>query len=415
MLALPLAFSLVACGDGEDTDTQTAEDSKDSVVEPDVPASLTIGGADISEFKIIYAENPMKATYDKYSELVTQDTEYDKQSAERLAELIADTYGAELEVLKDTDTPKGEREINVGNTNRGLKATVNGSLVSDKDYIIKEANGSLAICGKTYGATWHAVEGFMAYCAESDTPAVSVASGFVKSGKADMLVVGCIGDSLTNGSSSEQGDAQGNIPRSDSQLRREIVSYPAVLGRIMWKTMSVYNYGLGGRTMTENFVWADGSGDHAWNVCQYYQPCMDNAANIDLALVMLGTNDASSYRMEQAGYRFGSAYKEKFIESCGNIVNDLKAKNADVTVLLLNCPYAYNEFESNMSRYIRKYQQSAAEQLGLDLVDVYSVTKTMDNSYYPDSLHPSDKGYTMLAEGINKLIAPTVEKLLSDN
>ena len=58
MLTLVMSMGLAACGDVKDTDTdiETGTDidtGADTVIESDAQPSLTIGGADISEFKII--------------------------------------------------------------------------------------------------------------------------------------------------------------------------------------------------------------------------------------------------------------------------------------------------------------------------------------------------------------------------
>ena len=221
--------------------------------------TLTLGGVDISSYKIIYSENPLKAKYESspYNKVVMQDTEYDRQTAENLAVLIERYFGVSLPVLKDTDTSTSTYEINVGNTNRGLKASVSSYLKGDKSYVIKESGGKLIICGASYGATWQAAEAFIEYCLSLGTDTVALSKNFVKSGEANMLIVGCIGDSLTKGSGSAQGNSQGNIDTQYDSDRRNIASYPAALQRIAWKQMVVYNYGLGSRTMADNFMWDD--------------------------------------------------------------------------------------------------------------------------------------------------------------
>ncbi len=415
VLAGVLLLSLVACAPTDEQPPATNDDGG-QIPEGDpvivTPTSLKINGADISEYTIVYAYNPDRAEYAKYPTLVTQDTEYDKQTAENLAALIKTHFGATVSVVRDEDQAAGAKEIIIGNTNRGLVENTLSAFTSDKDYAVKENSGKVVICGKTYGATWHAAEDFIADVLKQNAVVANVNTGYSLKAKANMIVVGCIGDSITNGSASGSSTSITN-----TATRRKIVSYPAVLQRLEWKNMVVYNYGQGSRTMTENFVWADKEpGDHAWNKSIYYQPCMDNASNIDLALIMLGTNDANENRANSTGYVFGtSKYEKAFINSCKNIVEDLREKNPNVKVALLNCPYAPgHSFEFNMEMYIRKYQKKAAEQIGIPLLDVYSYTKnSMAVADFPDLCHPSDTGYTKLAKGINGLIKPIVDELLT--
>ena len=398
-------------GTGDDTTTTPPADGGEEEPQPQktIPTALKINGADISEYTIVYAYNPNRAEYAKYPTLVTQDTEYDKQTAENLAALIKTHFGATVGVVRDGEQSATAKEIIIGSTNRGLVEGTLGSFTSDKDYSIRENSGKIVICGKTYGATWHAAEDFITAALAQDAEVATIASGYNVRAKANMLVVGCIGDSLTNGSK-----PSGYTSSVSDSVRRDIVAYPAVLQRIAWKDMVVYNYGLGGRTMIENFVWTDGSGNHGWTSCQYYQPCMQNAVNIDLALIMLGTNDSNRDRATAAGYNFGtSSYKNVFIASCKSIVDQLKVKNPNMRIALLNCPIAFNAFESDMMTCIRPYQRSAAQQLGLDFLDMYTATmKNTTSSEYPDGLHPNDEGYTKYAIIINGLIDPIVKEML---
>ena len=395
--------------DNGNTDNGDADDGEGEVI---IPTSLKINSSDISEYTIIYAYNPDRDLYAKYSTLVTQDTEYDKQTAENLAALIKQHFGVTVPVKRDGEQIQGGKEIIIGSTDRGLVESVMNGFSSVKDYNVRETNGNIVICGASYGATWHAAEDFISDVLAQNSDTAKVGTGYKLAAKAKMLVVGCIGDSLTNGSAS---GSSSSITNTDT--RRKIVSYPAVLQRLEWKDMVVYNYGQGSRTMTENFIWQDKEpGDHAWNKSIYYEPCMQNAANIDLALIMLGTNDANENRANLTGYAFGtSKYKNAFIQSCQNIVNDLRAKNPNMSVALLNCPEAPgHSFEMNMQLYIRTYQKAAAEKIGIPLLDMYSYThENMTIADFPDNCHPSDAGYTKFAIGIDQLIKPIVDELLA--
>ena len=402
--------------DAGNTDNGNSDDGNSDVGDTDdggddkiIPTSLKINSSDISEYTIIYAYNPQRSTYAKYSSLVTQDTEYDKQTAENLAALIKQHFGVTVPVKRDGEQIQGGKEIIIGSTDRGLVDSVMNGFSSVKDYNVRETNGNIVICGASYGATWHAAEDFMSAILAQNKQTAKISSGYMLTAKANMLVVGCIGDSLTNGS--KPSNYTSSV--SDS-IRRDIVSYPAVLQRLAWKDMVVYNYGLGGRTMIENFVWTDGSGNHGWTSCQYYEPCMQNAPNIDLALLMLGTNDSNQTRAEAAGYNFGTtSYKNTFIAGCKSIVDQLRAKNPNMKIALLSCPVAFNDFETNMMVYIRPYQKAAAQQLDLVYLDMYKATKENTSvSDYPDGLHPNDAGYTTYAELILGLVTPTVDAML---
>ncbi len=421
MLALILAFSLVACNDTATppVDDGGADNGTDNgAPQKTVPTSLKINGVDISEYRIVYAKNPDAYKYTMAKSIVTQNTEYDEQTAKNLAALIKTHFGAELDVVKDSKTAVA-KEIIIGSTARGLEgdALTAFNAENDKDICVMEKDGKLYIVGASYGATWQAVEKFIDKCLATEVESLNIEGGYSFKTTADLLVVGCIGDSLTFGTKSTSNYTS-NI---DDGIRSDIVPYPAVLQRIAWKTMTVYNYGKGGRTMTENHMWDDdGNGsldsDRAWIKTAEHTACMKNAKNFDLVLIMLGTNDANYNRSIKAGYTFelGGDYEAAFINGCRKIVNELKVKNPDVRIALLNCPIAFRaDVEDYAAGYIRKYQEKAAAQLGLDLLDMYTFTMNNTTSAdYPDNLHPKDEGYTKYAEGIHEMITPIVNELL---
>lgn len=401
MLASILLCSLVSCNNPVTSETDGINDTYFDTQEQ---GAIKLGGVSISEYRIVYAENPKAALYAKYKDVVIQDTEYDEQSAKHLAACIKEKLGIELDVVKDTESEQTEHEINIGVTNRKLTIGYEYRFKSDKSYIIEMKNGSLEVCGSSYGATFRAIDVLVEQIIQSG----GLGKTFSKQGEANILILGCIGDSLTNGS--KPWYYESSVADAD---RREIVSYPAVLQRLYWKDMVVYNYGQGGRTMTENFV-VDGS-DYAYSKSSQYLPCMHKAAELDLVLIMLGTNDANSNNLSATGKNVSSAeFKSEFKQGCTNLVNALKDKNRDIHILILNSPVTYAGYiKTNLDLFVRRYQKNAAEELGLSLIDVYTYTKkNMSQDVFPDALHPTDEGYTILAEGIGTLIKPVVDEIL---
>ena len=413
-LAGMLVFGLVGCNSQEisETETEAGDDTMDNGKDEEVfPETLLINGVDVSEFRIVYSQNPMADQYKKYSTLVTQDTEYDEQTAEYLAQRLKECFGVELEVVKDTDVSATAHEINIGSTNRIIDPYSMSCLVTDKDYAIKMmSTGCLFLRGKTYGATWHSVDGLIDYIMTKKEKTVDLPADFSLEDKADLLVVACVGDSLTYGSKpSSYSDSI--VSTSD---RQKIVPYPMVLQRLEWKNMTVYNYGHGGRTAIEDFF-VEGEGSRSYCDSPQYTALLENVENIDLTIMMLGTNDGNPTRTKATGYTVSTgSFKKKYISSCQNLVDAFKKKNGDVEIVMLNAPILFNSsWESNLESFIRKYQTETATQLGLTIYDMYDYTKTnLTKSDFPDSVHPTDEGYTTFAVGIDALIQPTLEAML---
>ena len=421
-LAVLLALLCVGCGGKDpvaestagDTTTATAAETG-PVTEPETdngagtPETLTIGGEPLDGFRIVYAANPMTATYEKYPSLVTQDTDYNRQTAEYLAARLKEVFGVELPVSLDTATEKSAKEICVGETNREVDAASFSGMNSDKDYVIRVMNrtGRLHLMGATFGATYQSVDVLLNAVLAQNVRAAELPAGYVQKGKANLLTVACVGDSLTYGSKG----GRSNVSDAD---RNAVVPYPAVLQRLEWKTMSVYNFGHGGRTMIEDFM-VEGEGSRSYCDSPQYTKLLSHKEPFDLIILMLGTNDGNPTRATATGYTIGSeSFRQKFLSSCDHLLTAFREKSPQAKIVLLNAPPSYvAAWEEQLSAYVRHYQEQAAEQFGMTLCDFHAfLVENLRGGYYPDSVHPNDEGYTVFAEGVQQLIRPTVEKLL---
>ena len=136
ILALLMMLSLVACFGGNDNTSDTGGNNDAGTTDGQTPEkkSLKINGVDISEYRIVYAKNPDAYKYTICKNIVTQDTEYDEQTANNLAALIEKYFGAKLSVVKDSKTAT-DKEIIIGNTSRGLEgdALAAFNATNDKD------------------------------------------------------------------------------------------------------------------------------------------------------------------------------------------------------------------------------------------------------------------------------------------
>ena len=398
LLALLTLLTLISCneeGTTEDTtvaDTTAApEETTEAETDPVVDLKeITLGGVAISEFKIVYAKNPdPNLANAENTKLIWTDYEFDKLTAEYLRDRIKEEIGVELEVVLDSDVSRSANEINIGATNRGLDRQTTKGLSGVQSYAIKMLSGKLSICGLSYAATYQAVDALIAELKAQNLEKVELAADYSKTGKAEVTIIACMGDSLTYGSTSTQP---------------LVHSYPAVLGRLLWKTAVVYNYGLGGRTMTDAIRLVDTNPSYpkgtkmGYMHTTQYKDCLANAQNFDIALIMLGTNDANTNNCTPSA----AGFEAEYIAAYKGYVDALKAKNANVKICLMNCPFALNATETNMATYLRPIQKKAAEQVGTDHFDMftYSQKNIGTSRLLPDDLHPSEKGYEIMAKGV---------------
>ena len=409
-----VAFTAVACGETEATTTAatttagavTTQATTDAETTPGTTAPVTtvpetteaiptafeelkIGETPISDYTIVYAKSPYEENAlanDKKAYFPIYD--FDHETADRLADMIFAVTGIRLNVVQDTKSTVTDNEILVGETNRTLTGGVDLSKLTNDDYVVNTVGTKLVICGGAHGTTWHALDYLEALFAEKlaqRETKFSFANDFLYKGDYHLVVIGCIGDSITQG-----------VGASDQAL----LSYPAQMGRILWKDAIVKNYGNSGSTMRNDL------GD-AYTARATYRTAVKDAADVDIFTIMLGTNDSNRDR------DWSNADTESYNNSCLGIMEAIKQKNSDVKFVLANCPayFGGSNFGSAQVRMIQKALLDIVNEAGYPTTfyDMYSVTKTM-SAYYPDQLHPNDMGHLKMAEAfaeyLQTLITP---------
>ena len=204
-LLLVVLMCFVACGTENTTTTDAEETTTEAPVTTLAPLasfdSLKIAGNDIKDYTIVYAESPHAARAAENPDLYPV-YDFDKESAERLAELIFKVTGARLTVALDTATEVGAKEILIGETNRELTKALSLSKVKTDEYVIQVSDATLVICGGIYGTTWHAldyIEKEFTTSLENQIATKEFAADYSYKGNHHMIQIACIGDSITEG------------------------------------------------------------------------------------------------------------------------------------------------------------------------------------------------------------------------
>ena len=392
---------LVTTGATTAAQTTTAATTEEPQT-PTLTKKLLINGTDITEFRIVYAAVPTAEAeaYAKYQGQLQGDTEFDRLTAEHLAEVIKNFCGAELEVVEDQKSEPVEREILVGKTNRFLIGTEGLSDQDLKSFDCRLLGENLVIAGGCYGATWQAVEAFDAWLNEERTPdesntvTLDLSDATDLSGTADLKAVACLGDSITFGATSTDPT---------------YFSYPATLQRMMWREYLVYNYGANGRTMRDDSAVKAYNGQVlAYMECSPYFDCMQSTVSFDAVLIMLGTNDAGN------DPTWNDADDARYLENGHELVKSIKAKNRNAKIVIMNCPSRYSA-ETAAYPHVRALQLQFAQELAEKGNTVYHYdmygycTDNINASFFPDVIHPNDNGYKLVANGIKDLLAAVFE------
>lgn len=350
---------------------------------------LKIGETPISDYTIVYAKSP----YEVYTKIAEKKPyfpvyDFDHETANRLADLIFEVTGVRLNVVQDTKSTEVANEILIGETNRTLTGGADLSKLTNDDYVVNVVGTKLVICGGAYGTTWHALDYLETLFADKIAQRevkYAFAGDYAYTGNYHLTVIGCIGDSITQG-----------VGASDQAM----FSYPAQMARLLWKDAIVHNFGDSGSTMRNDH------GD-AYTKTTPYQNAVRAASTVDIFTIMLGTNDSDRFRTwtdnDTAVYN----------KDCLALMETLKKKNADVNFVLANCPayFGTGSFGSAKMRQIQSALLPIVNEAGYPTTfyDTYTATKTL-RSYFPDSLHPNDMGHLKMAQAfaeyLQTLITP---------
>ena len=386
MAVLTVVACFVACGNVETTAEITTTETPVTTLPPLTAfESLKIAGNDLSESTIVYAESPYaKQAAERPNFFPVYD--FDKESAERLSDLIYSVTGKRLPIALDTNTEVTDKEILVGETNRPDTKSVSLNKVKVDEFILRENNGKLIVCGGIYGTTWHSIDYLETLFNDQLTKrnaTFDFAAEYEYKGKHKMIRIGCIGDSITQG-----------VGVDDAS----ICAYPAQLSRLLWKDALVTNFGLSGKTMRDDLA-------DSYMSTTTYTRALTSASSIDIFTVMLGTNDSNRDR------NWTNTSTQKYKNSCKTLFESLISKNKNLRFVIANCP-AYFGTDAFGSLQVRRLQEQLVDEMNAlgyktSFFNMYEVTKPLE-AYYPDKLHPNGEGHIFMAnafaESLQKLI-----------
>lgn len=367
----------------------TLEQPTDAVTEPATEEpkleKLTVGGAELSEYTIVYARNSYYKVLSGIRDQLKGDYDFDHLTAQRLADLIYERFGVRMTVAQDTKTKAGEKEILIGKTNRKLHSETLGA----DDYTVSLTEGKLVVCGGAFGTTWHAIDAIEAWLAQKaqDGKTADFTAADSITGTYHLKTVACIGDSITYGATS-----------TDPQY----LSFPANMQRILWHDYRITNYGHSGKTMRDDL-------QDSYMATETWQRLLADRTGYDLVLLMLGTND--SHRDPDWDAEDDSRFKR----SCKTLLKAVKEKNPNATFVMMNCPKYFDPNGKFASPHIRELQLETAKWLNAGgfrilFYDMYSFTeKEMGASLFPDNLHPGDAGYVVMGKGVAQLVRAVTE------
>ena len=368
----------------------------------------------LSDYTIVYAKYEAEDLMLSNSSIANlTDWDFNRLIAEELKANIKNAFNVDLPIVKDSNSTPVDKEILIGNTNRkdyqgylelsfvrdakivdGVNTNYAFSATDPFKYAYGLQGNDIYMVGGCYATTYEATNLFFNYLKENLVDnKVDLTASWKVEGTKDLEVIGCIGDSITQGYKSTSADTGGTTTYC-------YFAYPSYLQRLNWKTAYVYNLGKSGRTMLTTL--ANSYQETArWTEAQKVKDVLD------YVIIALGTND-SKLVLDNEARAWTTADSEQFVEDFFKIVETLTENNKDIKFIFSNCPKNYSS--ANYAKdFILDLQaqcvtEAKKEGYTIELFDMntYS-TQNMPSSthYYSDKLHPNTVGYHEMAKGIN--------------
>ena len=248
-------------------------------------------------------------------------------------------------------------------------------------------NNNLAIAGNNAVSTLAA--------ATAMVDAIKHSSSLTLSGKADLVRVGCIGDSITFGSGSDDPSME---------------SYPVYLQRMLGYRYFVEKFGAPGHSLIK-------TDSASFLTCSLFPLAV--ASCLDVAFVMLGTNDCRSQKWADSAYKdWTDPGREKaFLADGQSLVDELKQSNPNMQIIFATCPtvpqdqWKGSDWTERLSKYGNPLIHTIASRNQCDVIDIFTYSQNHLEMFEDgDGLHLKNEKYKMLARGFYELSKDIIRK-----
>lgn len=183
--------------------------------------------------------------------------------------------------------------------------------------------------------------------------------------------IAAVGDSNTDGTGVNEAE-------------RNELSYPAQLQAMLGAQYEVMNYGVSGSTLITGT-------NNPYPAHEFFKK--SKAANPNIVLIMLGTND---FRSEIWNV---DDYKDQFVA----FINQYKNLPSKPKIYLLTPPGYFKETDKEGEARLKDVTVPAvfavAEKTDVEVIDIYDTTKD-HGDVFPDGVHPTAEGYKIIAQTV---------------
>ncbi|MBE5756432.1 MAG: hypothetical protein E7342_01400 [Clostridiales bacterium] len=379
---------------------------------------VKIMGKKLEDYTIVYAKYEAEDLMKKNLSLASlTEWDFNKITAEELRDKIKAEFGVELPIVKDTESEKTGNEILIGNTNRlkyaddlgldfvkditlnssGVNTRYNYSTTDPFKYAIGVKDKDFYAVGGCYGTTYFASNQlFEEFKKNFDGKNINLSNNFKVEGTKDLEVIGCIGDSITQGYKSTSADT--GLANSYCYF-----AYPSYLQRLNWKTSYVYNFGRSAMTMLSTT-------SNSYQDSARWTKAIEMREVLDKVIIALGTNDSKIVLVNE-NRAWTTNDDNQFIADFFTLVDTLSENNKNIQFILSNCPVtgSANPYGADFILELQQECVIKAKQKGYDieLCDMNTYSKEnmpLNTCFDSDKLHPNSKGYYKMAVALNGAI-----------
>ncbi|MCI8361405.1 MAG: hypothetical protein HFE86_08735, partial [Clostridiales bacterium] len=205
----------------------------------------------------------------------------------------------------------------------------------------------------------------------------------------------CVGDSITEG--------VGVTP--DTPEGKAQYGYPAQLQALLGDGYEVFNAGVSATNVIKKQGGVgQGTTFPYWTTARYTQ---GKEFKPDIAIIMLGINDASTRNWKQSGIE---NIREVFKEDYRTLVREYKELGSYVFIVLpTTCYGGWVERMPNMENDIIPALQELAQEENTGLIDMHTFTADK-RDWFPDDLHPGNVSYGYFAAEFARHVRNYVEQ-----
>ncbi|MBE5756605.1 MAG: hypothetical protein E7342_02280 [Clostridiales bacterium] len=386
------------------------EGAPDSEAEADLLFNL-------ADYTIVYGEYEAESLMKKNATIANlTDWDFNRLIAEEFKANLKSAFNVDLPIVKDTESNPTDKEILIGNTNRkdyqgylkldfvkdakivdGINTNYAFSATDPFKYAYGLQGNDIYIVGGCYGTTYAASNFFLNYLKSNLVDGkVNIEKAWKETGTHDLEVIGCIGDSITQGYKSTSYD-------TGAATTYCYFAYPSYLQRLNWKSAYVYNFGRSARTMLTTLA-------NSYQKVARWTEAQKVKDVLDKVIIALGTND-SKLVLDNAGRAWTNADSEQFVKDFFTLVDTLSETNKNIEYIFSNCPKNYSS-SNHAKDFILDLQAECVKQAKdkgytIELFDMNTYSKEnmpMSTYYDGDKLHPNSKGYHKMATALSEVL-----------